>query len=116
MGGTNHRSGRLSPAALKQQEQARMLELVRNDLGQFARVMRRGRIELAPPHRKLIEVLQGVESGRYDRVIVMMPPRNGKSLLSSELFPPWYLGRHPDRSIIAVSYAAELATDFGRRV
>jgi len=78
--------------------------------------MRRRRLELAPLHRRLIEVLEGVESGRHDRVMLFLPPRHGKSLLSSELFPAWYLGCHPDRSIIAASYGAELATDFGRRV
>jgi hypothetical protein len=32
------------------------------------------------------------------------------------LFPAWFLGRHPDRSVIAASYGSELAVDFGRRV
>src|SRR5215467_2228098 len=91
-------------SASRDQQRLQALNILRSDFGQFARIMRRGRIELAPPHRKLIEVLEGIESGRYDRAIVMMPPRNGKSLLSSELFPPWYLSKHPDRSIIAASY------------
>lgn len=45
-----------------------------------------------------------------------MPPRHGKSLLCSRMFPAWYLGRHPDRQIITASYNSELATDFGRQV
>ncbi|MBV8772233.1 MAG: phage terminase large subunit [Deltaproteobacteria bacterium] len=106
--------GGKSPVPAKSQTPT--LADVRGSLAKFAKVMRRGRIELAPLHRKLIETLEGVESGKHDRVIVMMPPRSGKSLMTSELFPAWFLGRHPDLSVIAASYGAELATDFGRRV
>jgi hypothetical protein len=45
-----------------------------------------------------------------------MPPRHGKSLLASTIFPAWFLGRHSDRHIIFVSYGQELADDFGRQV
>lgn len=45
-----------------------------------------------------------------------MPPRHGKSELASRRFPAWYLGRHPDKQIIAASYNSELASDFGREV
>ena len=61
-------------------------------------------------------MLEAVERGELDRVIVTMPPRHGKSLVTSQLFPAWFLGRNPTKSIIASSYGAELATDFGRRV
>jgi predicted phage terminase large subunit-like protein len=45
-----------------------------------------------------------------------MPPRHGKSLLTSTNYPAWYLGRHPDRSVIFATYGQELSDDFGRRV
>lgn len=45
-----------------------------------------------------------------------MPPRHGKSELASRRFPAWFLGRNPERSIIAASYNSELAGDFGREV
>jgi predicted phage terminase large subunit-like protein len=48
--------------------------------------------------------------------MIFMPPRHGKSQLTSEFFPAWYLGHHPDRYIIATTYAQELADDFGRKV
>ena len=48
--------------------------------------------------------------------MIFTPPRQGKSRLTSELFPTWYLGRNPDRYIIAATYGQELADDFGRRV
>jgi predicted phage terminase large subunit-like protein len=72
--------------------------------------------ELSPHHKLLIEELEKVERGIIDRLMVFMPPRHGKSLITSTLLPSWYLGRHPDRSIIASSYGQELSNDFGRKV
>lgn len=45
-----------------------------------------------------------------------MPPRHGKSLTVSETFPAWFLGKFPQKSVIATSYGAELALEFGRKV
>ena len=72
--------------------------------------------QLARHHRVLIEKLEQVERGAIKRLMVFMPPRHGKSLTSSCIFPAWFLGRNPRRSVIAASYGAELAEDFGRRV
>jgi len=67
-------------------------------------------------HAALAERLAAVERGEIRRLMVFMPPRHGKSLLASEDFPAWYLGRHPDRYLMSASYSAELALDFGRAV
>jgi hypothetical protein len=72
--------------------------------------------ELARHHRAIIDLLERIERGEITRAIIQMPPRYGKSLISSQIFPCWYLGRHPDRNIIGTSYGQELATDFGRKV
>jgi hypothetical protein len=48
--------------------------------------------------------------------MIFVPPRHGKSLVSSEIYPASLLGKHPDKSVIAASYGAELATDFGRKM
>lgn len=72
---------------------------------------------LHPWHIELLaEKLEAVERGEIRRLMVFMPPRHGKSVLCSQLFPAWYLGKHPDRGIICASYAQELADDFGRKV
>lgn len=75
-----------------------------------------GRYDMAPHHRLIIDHLEAVERGDISRLMIMMPPRRGKSLLASELFPAWYLGRNPDRSVIACSHTASLAYRFSRRV
>ena len=67
-------------------------------------------------HALIASKLQAVERGDIKRLIISMPPRHGKSMLASEFFPAWYIGRNPDKYIIAASYAQELADDFGRKV
>lgn len=65
---------------------------------------------------KIARVLQKLESGELKRVIITIPPRHGKSMLVSQYFPAWYLGRNPDKYLIAASYGQDLADDFGRKV
>jgi predicted phage terminase large subunit-like protein len=67
-------------------------------------------------HSLLIRKLEAVETGAIKRLMVCMPPRHGKSLTTTEIFPAWYLGRHPDRSIITASYSQEFVEGFGRKV
>jgi predicted phage terminase large subunit-like protein len=91
------------------------LLLPRSDLAAYAAAMW-SPFQLARHHKLVVEKLEAVERGDIDRLMIFLPPRHGKSLAASTLFPAWYLGRHPDRSIIACSYGQELASDFGRRV
>jgi predicted phage terminase large subunit-like protein len=65
-------------------------------------------------HATLIKELQKVIDGKNNRLIIQCPPRHGKSLLSSQLFPAAYLLSHPDRNIGIVSYSADLAQGFNR--
>ena len=70
-----------------------------------------------PPHiTKLAEKLEAVERGEIKRLAIFMPPRHGKSILTSEFFPAWFMGRNPDKYIICSTYAQDLADDFGRKV
>jgi len=92
-----------------------ILGLASIDLGCYAVALFPG-FEVAQHHQAIIEKLEAVERGEITRLMIFMPPRHGKSLLSTQLFPSWYLGRHPDRGIITASYAQDLADDFGRKV
>jgi hypothetical protein len=62
----------------------------------------------------LANYLEQVESGAIKRLIITMPPRHGKSLTTSELFPSWYLARNPDHRVIIASYGSGLARKFSR--
>src|SRR3972149_6776299 len=74
------------------------------------------RYRTAGHHRLIAEQLERVERGEVDRLMLLVPPRHGKSELASKRFPAWYLGRQPHRQFISVSATAELAADFGRDV
>lgn len=71
---------------------------------------------LAPHHLRIIAALEAVERGDITRLMICMPPRHGKSMLASEYFPAWFLGRNPSKYIIHATYAQELAEDFGRKI
>lgn len=70
----------------------------------------------APHHRLIARHLEAVERGDITRLMITMPPRHGKSMLASEFFPAWYIGRNPDHYVVTATYAQELADDFGRKV
>lgn len=70
----------------------------------------------APHHRLIARHLEAVERGEITRLMITMPPRHGKSMLASEFFPAWYLGRNPDHYVAMATYAQDLADDFGRKV
>ena len=69
----------------------------------------------AAAHVQLIaHYLLEVERGHITRLIIEAPPRHTKTLLTSTIFPAWYLGRHPNREVILATYGQERANDLGR--
>ena len=69
----------------------------------------------AAHHKLLIQNLEAVERGEVTKLMVLMPPGSAKSTYTSVLFPPWYLGRHQDDAVLAVSNSLDLAERFSRR-
>lgn len=68
------------------------------------------------PHLSLLsQTMMRLESREITRLIVMEPPRHGKSQQISEYGPPWYLRKHPDHRVILTSYAAGFAESWGRK-
>lgn len=86
-----------------------------SDLLSYA-VLQWPQYRVAAHHRVIADALQRVERGDIKRLMIFVPPRHGKSMLASEYFPAWYLGRNPYSQIIHVTYAKDLALDFGRKV
>lgn len=66
--------------------------------------------------RRLERFSDDVEKGLSPRLMLLMPPRHGKSEIASKTFPAWHLGRYPDHEIIACSYNVGLAMGFSRKV
>jgi predicted phage terminase large subunit-like protein len=92
-----------------------LLALGRIDLTAYAAAVYSG-FELPPHLERLANRLEAIERGESLRLVVEIPPRHGKSVLASTIFPAWALGRDPRRSIIFAGYSAEFAEGFGRRV
>ena len=67
-------------------------------------------------HKEIAQHLMLAEQGAIDRLMIFMPPRAGKSMLASTLFPAWYFGRNPSNQLIAASYASDLSSGFGSRI
>lgn len=66
-------------------------------------------------HEEVAKGLEMIESGKIKRLMIQMPPRHGKSQLTTINFPAWYLGKHPEKEIITASYSSDLAQDFGAK-
>ena len=65
---------------------------------------------------KLEKFMADVAAGKSPRLMILMPPRHGKSQIASKLFPAWLLGHHPGWEVMATSYNLSLALDFSREV
>jgi len=72
-------------------------------------------------HRLVGEILEEVEayirtSGRtgISRVLILEPPRHGKSEQASVLFPSWVMGKNPDSRTIITAYGLGLAGNFSK--
>lgn len=66
-------------------------------------------------HLDLVDqALVDVAAGRIKRLMIELPPRHGKSELTSKYLPAWYLGTHPSRKVLLASYEADFAAEWGR--
>lgn len=66
--------------------------------------------------RRLEQFAADVEAGLSPRLMLLMPPRHGKSQLASKLYPAWHLGHYPHHEFIGCSYNISLALDFSREI
>ena len=94
---------------------ARAYETARGNFTAYKQVVNRGYLRAAHLDlldRALTQVTRYVETRGargIGRLIVEMPPRHGKTLTTSRLYPTWHLGRNPDTRVMLVSYGATLA-------
>lgn len=87
----------------------------RNDLIKFAKAVFPSYSDGAH-HRHIAKIFKAVLNGEKKRVIINIAPRFGKSLLTSYLFPAWFLGHRPDSQVMMATHTASLSEDFGRQV
>ena len=84
-------------------------------VGKAFRTLNPGREMLRNWHQEAIShALMEVLEGRCHRLIINIPPRNMKSIMTAVAFPSFVLGHDPTKRIICASYAQELAAKHSR--
>jgi len=67
-------------------------------------------------HKKICDTFDDLLSDKYKKVMLFVPPQHGKSLIVSENFPAFALGKNPRANIVSCSYSSDLAQRFNRKV
>ena len=88
-------------------------EIARRDFGAFCQYVKPDFI-LGRPQKILIDTMARIERGELKRVMISMPPRHGKSLIVTQMYPCWHLGRHPRTQIVQTTYAHPLSLAHSR--
>lgn len=65
--------------------------------------------------RKLENGYKRLMKGEDVRIMFFMPPRHGKSDMTTQKFTSWVLGKQAALPVMVSSYSDELATDFGQK-
>ncbi len=86
---------------------SRLLPFIRTDMPSYM---------IGKHHKLIAHYLQLLEKGDVTRLAIFMPPRHGKTMLASEYFSAWYLGRNPSHEVIFSSYAQDRSDDVGKAV
>lgn len=64
--------------------------------------------------RKVVSTLQKVGTGEIRRLMIVTPPRAGKSTIAGQLFPAWWLLRNPRDPVLIASYGQRLTDKLSR--
>lgn len=92
------------------------LELCRRDFWEFCKYYDDTFFNEKKWHlKKIAKAFQRVFEGELKKLAISLPPRGGKSYLTS-LFCAWCLGKNPKGSIMRNCYAAKLAEKFSKDI
>lgn len=77
-----------------------------------------GKFQPFKVHEVIGHFLQHIGDGEpeYQQTAISLPPRTGKSLMISKIFPSWQIGRSPTAQFIMSSYALQLTNENARAV
>ena len=100
---------------LQNEEEQFYLEAMRDDLYAYCMGIHPNFIDNEFSEGVAYEIQQVME-GHHDRLILVGPPRHGKTMITSETAPAWFLGKYPTKKIIAASHTHGLAGDIGAKV
>lgn len=91
----------------------------RKDYGTFVQLANPG-FYMTRFHRYLTSEVQSFlehpcTNGFMDILLLSVPPQHGKSYTVTETLPAWFLGKHPEDSVIIAGYESTFAEAFSRR-
>ena len=66
--------------------------------------------------KRLEEFTEAVARRESPRLMLVMPPRHGKSQITSKRYPAWVLGHYPNWEFMSCSYSGALSMSFSREV
>lgn len=69
----------------------------------------------APHLMEISNLFREIMNRETTRAIINMPPRFGKSLTTSIIFPAWYLINRPDDRVLFTAYESDFASSFGMK-
>jgi|LSQX01.2.fsa_nt_gb predicted phage terminase large subunit-like protein len=81
----------------------------------YCTLVHRGLWSAGVPHELVTSKLDDVACGKIKRLMIWMPPQHGKSMMITETFPSYYLGKNPDSRAMIGSYNDNFAQKFGRK-
>lgn len=70
--------------------------------------------QLAPHHKLMAAKLERAIHEPGYNLIICMPPGHAKSRYASVLFPTYYLGRYPGKSVIMITHTQDFSDRWGR--
>lgn len=105
----------LSIDQLTLHKEASNQELARRNLLYFTKYTKED-YEVNWHHKVLADHLDRLIDGDITRLMVFMPPRHGKSELTSRRLPAFFLGKYPELNLILTSYSGDLANDMNKDV
>ena len=95
---------------------SQLRDICYNSFGEFYLLMNSGYGYVEFQQERIVPVLEGVECGDLDRVMIFMPAGHGKTDIATKAFIPWYLGRNPTENAILLCHTMPLAKDYGSHI
>jgi len=88
-------------------------DLCYDDLGTYYLALHPNYDYVPFQQERIVPVLEGVECGDVERLMVFLPSGHSKSDLITKTLVPWFLGRNPGKNVILLTHTDPLAKDFG---
>lgn len=104
----------LTPEEIEHIQHNAQMELARRYYEDYVVHVHRGEYKHFRHTELVCKALQPIAEGEQKYILIEMPPRHGKSMTVTETFPSFFIGKNPNKRVIASAYSDNLARKFGR--